>query len=130
MTNYYEVVGSKGVLIQLDKYPSQETTTDFGVIVPKYEAYETEGGRPASKVVNEVYTTTGTIIQISAKARETLDEEKIDVQPGSRVYIYPAAKNPSNWFFPDRTKPVQDFDGLLLVQPNMIQAIVHNEDQD
>lgn len=121
----YEVQGQKGILIQLDRYPEDFTQTSSGVIIPQYKNYETDGGRPAASIDEEVYTSTGTVLQISHKAKEELEEQRIPLSVGDRVMIQPSQKNPHNWFFPDRHIKIQDFTGLLLVGVPAIQAKIY-----
>lgn len=121
----YEITGQKGVLIQLEKFPKESTTTESGIVIPQYKAYETEGGRPAAKIDEEIYTTIGTILQISTAARQLLEKENTSLEPGDKVMIHPSSKNPHNWFFPDRNQRVQDFQGLLLISPQQVQAKIN-----
>lgn len=121
----YEVQGQKGILIQLDKYPEEITQTSSGILIPQYKNYETDGGRPAAALEKEVWSTVGTVLQISPRAKEDLEREKISLFPGDKIYIQPAAKHPHNWFFSDRMTRIQDYEGLLLITAAAIQAIVH-----
>lgn len=113
--------GSKGVLIKLQPY-EEDTTTETGIVIPTYEAYTTEGGRPAAKPTLEKFSTIGIVLAISDKARELLDEEKMDLKKGDAVLIYPHAKVSSNWLILHRHTPVADFEGYLLLHPNAVQA--------
>lgn len=122
----YKVQGSRGILVRLDKYESDKVT-ESGIIVPKFKNYETDGGRPASKIDDgEVFSSTGTIVQVSDKCQQLLSEEKMDLGEGDRVMIDPNAKSPHNWFIENRSVKVADFEGLVLLHPNHIQAKIVN----
>lgn len=119
----YKVVGQKGVLIQLDEL-EQATVTESGVHIPAYQNYTTDGGRPASELSTEKYSPMGEVLQISDKAQELLEQEKMDIKVGDRVAISPGSKHVSFWFIePDKlTRPVNKFDGKVLIHPNSIQC--------
>lgn len=121
----HEVLGQRGVLIELLPYKS-ETVNEAGVYIPLYENYETDGGRPAARIKVDNYSTIGKVIQISKKAQELLDEDKMDIEVGDVVSIYLNAKNPSNQFLIERETPVVDFNGYLAVHPNTIQSKIIN----
>ena len=120
ITNH-EVVGVKGILIKLEEYPDQVTTNEAGVIIPIYENYETEGGRPASKITGSMFSNVGTILQISDMAVELLKQDKIDIKVGDRVSIHRNQQHPSNQFLPENMQVV-DFVGYVLVSSSMIQS--------
>lgn len=108
------------LLVQL--IPFQTTKSESGIIVPKYENYTTDGGKAASTVSHEKYSSLATIVQISAKAQDLLDESKSTLKVGDTIALYPSALNSSNWFILDRTRPVTEHEGYLLIHPNHIQA--------
>ena len=117
----YTVLGPKGILIQL--FPLQDSATSpSGVLVPSYENFITEGGKPASTLSLERFSCIGTVLQISPTAADYLLKESIDLSVSDVVGIHSTYKNQSNWFIsPDKARlPVQDWDGLLLVSPQML----------
>jgi len=118
----HKIVGSRGVLIKLDAYTSPIEIDEDGIYTPLYENYETDGGRPASKFRIEEYSPIGTILQISEKAQELLQEEKMDLKVGDRVTIFKSQRIGFNEFIEDRTKPIEVFKGYLTVHPSAIQS--------
>lgn len=125
----YNVHGPKGVLIQLHERP-EATVTESGIMIPKFKAYETEGGRPASKLATEKYSLIGTILQISEKAQETLDDNKQPYKVGDTVSVFPQAKQQHCWFLLDKINPVTDWTGLILIIPAQIEAEVTTTTQN
>lgn len=128
--NNYKLQGIKGVLIKLETYLNEEavTTTESGIIIPKYNTHETDGGRFVAAMTNEKYTTLGTILQISTAAEINAAEINMDVDKlkvGARVAVSEQTKSsPTNWFFPNRDEAVAEHVGYLLVTPAAIQAFV------
>jgi len=125
ITNH-EVVGRKGVLIKLEEFQNKESINAAGVYVPLFENYETDGGRPASKIKDENFSYIGEVIQISEKAKDILAEEKIDIKVGDRVSIHRNQKVQFNHFFPENNAPVMDFSGYILIDPSGIQSKIKN----
>lgn len=126
-------MGQKGILIQLVPYKSETTQTEEGIIIPLYERYETDGGRPASRIKEDKLSTIGKVLQISAIAREVLDNDKIKLNIGDYVSISEQHKNSTNQFIIDKDIPVvmeQDFEGYLRIFPNMIESILINYEQN
>ena len=119
VTNF-KVLGHRGVLVQLQKYPEDLTTGN--IFVPKYENYETEGGKPAAKIKEEIYSSIAKVIQISDMSKEILEKERMELQEGDYVLIQDAARHYNNWFILSPNHPVSDFDGHLLLHPNSILA--------
>lgn len=124
----FKVHGQRGVLIQLLEYPEQTTKSESGIYMPKYKAYETDGGRPAAAIDSEVYSLVGKVLQISDKAKEIMDEEKMGYTVGSFVSIAPHAKTRNNWFIEDKLQQVADFTGKLLLTPSQIECEITNLD--
>jgi len=113
--------GSKGLLVKLQPF-EEDTTTESGIVIPTYENYTTEGGKPAAKPTLEKYSTIALVLAISDKASEIMTEEKMDIKKGDTILLWPQAKISSNWLILHRHTPVADFDGYLLIHPNMIQS--------
>jgi hypothetical protein len=130
MTNYkkeykienYRVLGRKGILVLLDEVEEELNVNDAGVIVPLYEDYASDAGRPKAKMDVKEYKNIGTILQISKKAQEILDEEKMDVKVGSRIVIYPSQINAHNRFMLNTASSLVEFKGYLNVDAQMIQS--------
>lgn len=120
----YKVQGQKGILIQLLPYPEEDTTTSSGIIIPKYKTQETDGGRFVAALDHEVYSLVGTVLQISDRAQQDLDEQKMDISVGDKVVIHHGAKSMHNWFIDPLVK-VQDFSGQILATASSIQAKVN-----
>jgi hypothetical protein len=116
----FKIQGVKGVLVELQKYPEDLTTGN--IFVPKYENYETDGGKPAAKIKEELYSSIAKVLQISDAAKNTMEESFMDVQVGDYVLIQDASRHFSNWFILSPNHPVADFDGKLLIHPNSILA--------
>lgn len=126
----YSVQGPKGVLVQLFKYPESTTVSDSGIYMPKYKTYETDGGRPAAAIDSEIYTLVGRILQISEKAQDMMDEDKMSYKVGDIVSVLKHAKNPNNWFIDDKGNQVADFTGLLLITPSHLEIKVLDDTFD
>lgn len=124
----YKVVGQKGILVQLREL-QKATVTESGVHIPAYQNYTTDGGRPASELSSEKYAPIGVVLQVSDKAKEILEQEMMDVNPGDTVAINPGSKHPSFWFIEPNslTQPVNKFDGKVLIHPNSIQCKILND---
>lgn len=124
----HEIVGSKGILIKLFPYPTDSTINSAGIIVPLYENYESDGGRPASRITTENFSNIGEVIQISSKAQQYLEEEKMDIKVGDIVSIGREHKHPSNQFLPKnvQTQHPSDYEGYMIVHFNAIQSKIKN----
>lgn len=120
--NSYKVQGSQGVLIQLIPFLSSTTKTQAGLIIPKYKDHETDGGRFVAAMEDPKWTTVGRVLQISAKAQQILDDEKMDIVVGDIISVKPSAKQVYNWFIDDKFSTVAPWEGKLLVNPNVIEA--------
>ena len=116
----FSVIGAKGVLIQLIKYP--ELNGSDSLIIPVYENYETDGGKPAARIKEEVYAPIGEILQISDTVKKQFEEESIDLKVGDHVLIQNSAKVSYNWFVISPNHPIADFDGKLVIHHNNIIA--------
>lgn len=124
--NNYEVVGSRGILIKLEPYKNPTSITDEGILIPLYENYETDGGRPDSRIKENEFSLIGKILQISLKSQEILEREKMDLKIGDYVGISPMHMHQSNWFLVERDTPVSKFTGYLRIDPTMIDSKIIN----
>lgn len=121
-------VGSTGIVVKLEPFEDTVTQTESGLYVPTYENYTTDGGRPDARPTNETYSTVATVLAISDKASSLIEEEDYSLAPGDKVLVYPRAKNPQNWLILTRHVPIADFEGYLLLHPNMIQMKINTND--
>lgn len=126
----FTLTGIKGVLVRLDKLKSN-TVTSSGVIVNSYENYETEGGRPSTKLSHEVFSLRGTVLKMSAAAMKAIEQEGYKLDVSDTIIVYPSAKSPQNWFIdPDKIdEPTSDFEGYLLLHPAQIQCILNTKNE-
>jgi len=122
----HEIQGSKGVLIKLQEIEEDYETNDLGVIIPLYENYESDGGRPAARIKEDTYSSVGEVIQISEKAKQIMAEELMNYKVGDLVSISAQQKHPSNQFLVDKDKVVANFSGYLILHPSMIQSKIIN----
>lgn len=111
------------VLIQLDPHP-QHTTSDSGLVTPLYNVVTTEGGRLKSELSDKRYLSVGTILQLSPYASAKLNELGTPLSTGTKVYVTPSANNPNYQFFLDRQALVLDFNGLIAIPHQLIEAYV------
>jgi len=112
------------VLIALDEHPTH-TVTKGNIVVPRFEQGVTEGGKPRSDLDSRKHLSVGTVVAISPLASKRMSEEETPLRPGDRVYISATANNISYQFISDRSRLVVDFDGLIAVPHNYIEAIVN-----
>lgn len=109
------------VLIKLDK-AVDHTLTESGILLPRTELAETDGGKLTTRLSNKNHLPQGTIILMSKKAQELLSEVSIN----DKVYVADHALNTSNYFYPDRTKLVQEFEGYICIPHILIEAKLNN----
>jgi len=122
----HEIVGRKGVLLQLLPYKEDISANQYGVLTPSYSEYETDGGKWAAKMKDEEYSSLGKVLQISKASQEDLEKDKMDIAVGDIVSIPSNQNNPSNWFRVGKDIKTQDFEGYILVHPAMIQSKIIN----
>lgn len=120
--NQIQLIGDR-VLIQLDQLPTH-STTQSGLEIPLYDAVVTEGGRVKSQLSQNTFLYQGTILQISPLAEEALTKEASPLSPGQKVYVTPSAVTPHYQFFLDRSSLVLDFNGLIAIPHQLIEAYV------
>lgn len=108
------------VIILLDKI-SDHTTTDSGIIVPLNEVIELESGRLGTETSSRTHLSQGTVVKMSALAAEKL----VDVKEGDKVLVHHSATSKSHYFFPDRTKLVQDFNGFISIPHPLVEAVIN-----
>lgn len=107
-------------LILLDK--EEDTTTQSGIIIPKMKLKETDGGKLRSEPDSDYYTLQGTILNMSSYASEKLSEIKSPLSIGDKVLVSKTAKQEGFQFFPDRSKLVQYFKGIICLPHTLIEA--------
>lgn len=108
------------VLILLDQ--ATDTVTSSGVIIPKLEMVETDGGKLKSRPSDDSYLLQGTVLNLSLYAIEKFKDLSISLPHNTKVLLASQAKNTSFHFFPDRTKLVQQFKGIVCVPHTLIEA--------
>lgn len=113
-----ELLGER-VLLQLDEHP-EHTVTPGGVIQPKWINIESDGGKPKVKPSNQKRIASGVVLMISPLAKE-----KIDLNPGDKVYVNQAAVSQSYHFSISRNNLVADFDGIIAIPPQLIEAKIN-----
>ena len=120
------LVGDR-VLIQL-KEIQDHTTTEAGLIIPHNQLAETDGGKVTTRPSNQKYYAEGTIIQIANQANDKLMESNkymFALTPGCEVLVSKQALNSDVFhFYTDRSKPVQDFKGVIAIPHTLIEAII------
>lgn len=110
-----ELLGER-VLLQLDEHPDHSITPG-GVIQPKWVNVESDGGKPKVKPSNQKHVSSATVLLISSQAAE-----KISLVPGDKVYVNQAAVSQSYHFLISRNNLVDEFDGVIAVPPQLIEA--------
>lgn len=130
MSKMYKVQGASGVLVQLHPFDEATTKTTSGLIVPKFKDYETDGGRWAAKMDVEKFSLVGTIVQLSEKCKEIMEQEKMDYKEGDVVAVKATAKQTYNWFITDKNTPVADWTGLLLITPHLLECKIEEENDE
>jgi co-chaperonin GroES (HSP10) len=108
------------ILILLDK--ATDTITSSGILIPKLEMVETDGGKLKSRPSDDSYLLQGTIINMSLYSIEKFKDLSISVSHNNRVILSPQAKNTSFQFFPDRSQLVSQFKGIICVPHTLIEA--------
>lgn len=104
------------VIIRLFMYEA-ETVKEGGLIVPRYKAGMSEGGRPIAHLSDDKYQARGVILKVGDKVE--------DYNVGEVVYIpIQAATDSSRYFFAtERETPVSDFDGVLRIPQGIIEYV-------
>lgn len=113
------------VLIQLDVQPDH-TLTNAGIVVPKFIPGETDGGKPKSDLDSRKHLFIGTVLLLSPLAQKRLQEQETPISKGDRVYVSSFANESSYQFNSDRSRLVTDFDGLIAIPHNLIEAVLLN----
>lgn len=115
-----ELFGDR-IVILLDEL-EDHTITEYGVYVPLNEVYETDGGKIKTRTAEQKHLAMGTVLAISAQATKNLATNSNTLSVGDRVYVPPTAVAKQFYFFPERTKLVQDFTGYICVPHTLIEA--------
>jgi co-chaperonin GroES (HSP10) len=110
------------VLIQLHKLPDH-TVSEKGIVMPLFQNIESDGGRPDVKASNLEYLSVGTVLKISALAKQKLADSLSPLSEGDTVYLPQVAVSPSYQFFTKRTGLVENFEGIIAVPHTLIEAI-------
>lgn len=120
--NKMSLIGDR-VLILLDE-AHDHTTTETGIIIPLSNVIEKDSGRLGTELSKRKHLTKGTILLLSPTASSKLEDLHTTLTPGDRVYVNEMVmKTPSSYqFFLDRSKLVQDFDGVVCIPHVLIEA--------
>lgn len=119
----FKLVNTKGVLIKLFKFESMKTKA--GLVDPLFEAYETEGGKFASKLSDKIYQSRGVVVAISPSAAKYINDSwaGVSLDVGDVVLVAPQVVNRESEFLINRELPVTGNKGFIAVHPNSIDAI-------
>lgn len=113
------------ILVQLDPHPDHTTLTS-GVIVPDFRNVESDGGRPMAKASNKKHTSTGTVLNLSSTAQKLAAEDSNTLQVGDKVLVAESAVSQQYHFALNRENLVRDFDGLISIPYQLIEAKITN----
>lgn len=111
---------NSNVLVLLDK---KETHDESNIIVPLYEAFTTDGGRPSAEISNKQYLLKGVVVDSSLSALNKLEEDGITLSKGDKVFVHPSAISQHFFYYPNRDNLVIDFDGHVLIPYTLIQNV-------
>ena len=106
-------------MIQLKEIPDH-TKTAAGLYIPLQDLAETDGGKVTTRPSKLKYYAEGAIITMGDYAQEKLSPL---VSIGDTVLVPKHVINSDNFhFYIDRSKPVQDFKGLICIPHTLIEA--------
>lgn len=116
----YELIGDR-ITVLLDKQPDH-TKSSSGLEIPLFYNAESDGGKPIAKVSDKQYLSKGTIQAISPYAAKKLEELGASIKVGDRVFVNPNTVSANYQFFTTRHSLVQDFEGVICVSHQLIEA--------
>lgn len=124
--NKLELVGDR-VLVLLDNAEGH-TVTASGVIIPLNDVVETDGQRLKAETSKRKHLTSGKIVRVSSTAAAKLADSNLTLSQGDVVYVSDmVGKNVASYqFFVDRSKLVQDFNGIVCIPHTLIEAKVND----
>lgn len=102
--------------------PATDTITSSGILIPKMEMVETDGGRLKARPSTDSYLLQGTILNMSIYSIEKFKETGVIPFHNDTVLVSKQAKQDSFHFFPDRSKLVQDFKGIICIPHTLVEA--------
>lgn len=114
------------ILIRLFKFEF-DTTTEGGLIIPKFKKYETDGGRLASKIEEIKWQPRGVVVKLGDDMTEG-DRNRYKV--GDIVWIPLSSMMSGTEFFEERDTPAASFNGYILLNPGTIQFIESTRYED
>lgn len=120
----FTLIGDR-VLILLDEAQGH-TVTESGITIPLNELVATDSGRMSTETSAQKHLASGTIISVGTTASQKLTDANISLAALDRVYVAPSALSKGYYFFPDRTKLVQDFNGYVCIPHTLIEAKINN----
>lgn len=102
------------VWVLLDE-ESEHSVID-GIIVPLFEATETDGGKPTTRLSKKSFLLKGTVKGVG-------NQVNIPLSIGDKVYVKQEAYSIHFQFFPSRDRKVLDFTGDILIPVQFIEAV-------
>lgn len=109
-------------MIQLNEI-QEHTKTEAGLWIPSNELVETDGGKVTTRPSKTRYYAHGKVLNISKYAKDKLKEQGVSLEEGESVYVSKNALTSDSFhFYTDRSKPVQDFKGLICIPHTLIEA--------
>lgn len=104
---------SDHVLVQLDV---SENKTPEGIYVPKFDTFSSDDGRQKTRISDNIFDTTGTVIQLGLEYKGTLKE-------GDRVIV--STPSASKYYF--NYENLTHYTGLIKIPESLIDAkIIQN----
>lgn len=109
-------------MVQLKEIQAH-TKTAAGLEIPLNDLAETEGGKVTTRPSKLRYYAEGIVITAGSLATKKLAEENVTLSPGDTVLVSKQVLNSDSFhFYTDRSKPVQDFKGLICIPHTLIEA--------
>ena len=116
------------VIIRLLKYTGEQDNEGL-LLERKFKAYETEGGRPSSKIEDWDYSMRAVIIKkpgtgyINALTNDELRQRFDAIEVGDIIWLPMSLMHDSNAvFIHERNYPVEGFEGYLSIHVGQIQV--------
>lgn len=116
------------VLVQLDK-AEDHTVTTKGIIVPLSELSQKDSGGYTTVTSPRKYLAQGTVLHVSKLASEHLAKSIDNPNQiiGKKVLLTEHAVSNSFAFYEDKSSLVRDFEGLVAIPHNLIEAVLNEK---
>lgn len=126
-TNQLKVLSTLSItrdklLVLLDEAPTH-TTTESGIMIPQFQATDNP---TKPQVSTRKHLFKGTVIKLSPVAKKRFEEWLTPLKEGDKVYISPSAYQEHTQFFLERDGIALPFQGILILSPEQIEAIIHD----